>query len=104
MLLFRCGNLSEFCGYIYKIITTFSISELIHTHPHILDTIVIILGFLIVFIVGFLKERNVSIRKFLIDHLFLFRWFVYLFLILTVVILGIYGVEYGEGAAIYAQF
>lgn len=104
MLLFRCGNLSEFCGYIYKILTTFSISELIHTHPHILDTIVIILGFLIVFIVGFLKERNVSIRKFLIDHLFIFRWFVYLFLILTVVILGIYGVEYGEGAAIYAQF
>ena len=40
----------------------------------------------------------------LVNHFFLFRWVVYLFLIVVTVVTGIYGVEYGEAVAIYAQF
>jgi hypothetical protein len=57
-----------------------------------------------VLIVGVLKEKSVDIRLWLIDHTFVIRWIVYLFLIFSTMVLGVYGVEYGEGAAIYAQF
>ena len=51
-----------------------------------------------------LKEKNKNIRMWLVTHTFAARWGVYLFFIVTTLVMGIYGVEYGEAAAIYAQF
>lgn len=104
MLLFRSADLAEFVGYIYKMVTSYSLSELIHTHPDIFNLSLILMGLAITFIVGVIKEKGIDIRVFLVEHIFILRWSVYLFFIVSTVLFGIYGFAYGEGAAIYAQF
>jgi D-alanyl-lipoteichoic acid acyltransferase DltB (MBOAT superfamily) len=104
MLLFKSVDLLEFLGYIRKIFTSYDFSEVMVVFPTKGDLALPLIGFVIVLIVGVLKEKSVDIRLWLIDHTFVIRWIVYLFLIFSTMVLGVYGVEYGEGAAIYAQF
>ncbi len=104
MLLFRCTDLSEFSGYLIKMVTSFNFSEVLGVFSTKTELAIPVIGFLIVLIVGILKEKGINIRLWLVNHIFIIRWIVYLFLIFSTMVLGIYGVEYGEGAAIYAQF
>ena len=104
MLLFRCADLPEFVGYVVKIFSSFNYNDVLSVFSTKSELIIHLVGFIIVFIVGLIREKGIDIRLWLINHTFIIRWLVYLFLIFTTMVMGIYGVEYGEGAAIYAQF
>ena len=104
MLLFRSSTLSEFGSLIVKIFSSINLGEVISIWTTRSNLMMVALGFIIVLLVGIIKEKGIDIRMWLINHFFLFRWVVYLFLIVVTVVTGIYGVEYGEAAAIYAQF
>ena len=104
MLLFRSGDLAEFGGYIVKMFTSINIQEILSVFTTKSQLLIPLVGFIIVLIVGIIKEKGIDIRLWLVNHIFVIRWLVYLFLIFTTMVMGIYGVEHGEGAAIYAQF
>ena len=104
MLLFRSSTLSEFGSLIVKIFSSINLGEVMSIWTTRSNLMMVALGFIIVLLVGIIKEKGIDIRMWLVNHFFLFRWVVYLFLIVVTVVTGIYGVEYGEAAAIYAQF
>ena len=104
MLLFRSSTLSEFGSLIVKMFSSFNLGEVMSIWTTRSNLMMVALGFIIVLLVGIIKEKGIDIRMWLVNHFFLFRWAVYLFLIVATVVTGIYGVEYGEAAAIYAQF
>lgn len=104
MLLFRCADLGEFGGYFVKMFTSFDYYEILSVFATKSEFIIPVIGLLIIFVVGLLKEKGINIRLWLVNHNFIIRWGVYLFLIFSTMVMGIYGVEHGEGAAIYAQF
>lgn len=104
MLLFRCEGISQFIGYLLKMITSINLYEVLSVFLTKSELLIPVIGFFIVLVVGIIKEKGVDIRLWLVNHIFIIRWLVYLFLIFTTIVMGIYGVEYGEGAAIYAQF
>ena len=68
------------------------------------DGIILAVGFVIMLLVGIIKEKGIDIRMWLIEHNFVIRWLVYYFLLFSTIILGAYGIGYGGAAAIYAQF
>ena len=104
MLLFRSSTLVEFGSLIVKIFSSINLGEVMSIWTTRSNLMMVALGFIIVLLVGIIKEKGIDIRMWLVNHFFLFRWVVYLFLIVVTVVTGIYGVEYGEAAAIYAQF
>lgn len=104
MFLFRCGNLSEFGVYLSKVVTSFNLYEVLFVFSTKSELLIPLVGFMIIFVIGIIKEKGIDIRLWLVNRIFIIRWLVYLFLIFTTMVMGIYGVEYGEGAAIYAQF
>ena len=104
MLLFRSSTLVEFGSLIVKIFSSINLGEVMSIWTTRSNLMMVALGFIIVLLVGIIKEKGIDIRMWLVNHFFLFRWVVYLFLIVVTVVTGIYGVEYGEAVAIYAQF
>ena len=104
MLMFRCTDLYEFGRYLVKMCTSFNYHEILGVFPTKSELLIPLIGLIIVFVIGLIKEKGINIRLWLVNHIFVIRWLVYLFLIFTTMVMGIYGVEYGEGAAIYAQF
>lgn len=104
MLMFMSDDLPAFGGYVYKMCTSFNYHELLSIFPSKSALLMPFIGLIIVFVVGLIKEKGTDIRLWLVNHVFVIRWAVYLFLIFATMVMGIYGAEYGEGAAIYAQF
>ena len=104
MLLFKSETLGMFFNYIKSALVTIKSSDLASIIPTSRNLLIIVLGTVFVFIVSLLKEKNVNILQWLDNHTFLYKWIIiYLFIFVTL-ILGIYGIEYGETAALYAQF
>ncbi len=103
MLLFRSDGIGEFASLLIKTCTSFNLSDF-SLLPSVEILTIILIGILIVFIVDFVKEKGIDIRNILIQKSFVLRWAVCWFLIFSVLIFGVYGVEFGEVAAIYAQF
>ena len=64
----------------------------------------IVCGVVIVFIVGVLKEKGVSIRETIAKRNIVLRWTVYFAALFIVIILGAYGRGYDAVSFIYAQF
>lgn len=104
MLLFRCSTLIDFGNLFLKMVTSINISDLSNLFSSRVDALIIFVGFIMLLVVGIMKEKNKNIRMWLVNYTFAVRWVVYLFFIVTTLVMGIYGVEYGEAAAIYAQF
>ena len=68
------------------------------------DLIIILIGLLLVSVVGVIKEKGINIIQVLNTKIFIIKWIAILFLLFSVLLTGAFGVEYGEMAAIYAQF
>lgn len=69
-----------------------------------LEIAVIIVGTIIVFIVGFLKEKGMHLRETIANWNIVFRWSFYLTALFVVIIFGAYGRGYDIASFIYAQF
>lgn len=58
----------------------------------------------ILFVVDYLHEKNISIRDEIAKQPFIFRWIIYTLVILCILIFGMYGPEYSNSSFIYEQF
>ena len=68
------------------------------------NQIVLVIAIIVLIIVEFLKEKGISVRKKISEQNLPFRWLIYLTLIFSILILGIYGIVYNESDFIYRGF
>jgi hypothetical protein len=92
-----------------RIITNFSFSSFKDGGLAILgidvyDLAVIIIGVLVIFVIGLLKECNINVREEISKKNIVFRWFIYYLLIFSIIMLGAYGPGYIPVDPIYADF
>lgn len=68
------------------------------------DILVLLLFLLLLFLVSFMKEKQIAVREAILSQNMVFRWIIYYILIFSIIILGIYGPGYDASAFIYQQF
>ncbi len=68
------------------------------------DILVLIVACIILFVVSFMQEKDIDIREKIKNENLLFRWFIYFFIIFSIIIFGIYGPGYDASSFIYASF
>ncbi|MDD6878713.1 MAG: MBOAT family protein [bacterium] len=103
MTLFRSSSISEFSSLIMSIfnknaslITSFGLSKI--------DFIVILFTVGIILLYGILEEKNIDVVDKLNKGNIVLRYFVYLVIIFSIIIFGIYGPGYDASDFIYGQF
>lgn len=69
-----------------------------------INSLVLIAGTLVLFIVSLLQERGVRVREKLGEQCLLFRWAIYFSCIFAILIFGIYGLGYNASDFIYMGF
>lgn len=109
MLIFRSATLADCGAYIAKMFTSFDFGALFNGTIAIknvsnYDYLVLILGVAVLFVIGLLKEKGHSIRAELFAKPLVLRWSIYLVLIFSTIILGIYGGNFENAGMIYAEF
>lgn len=68
------------------------------------DWLILVGAVMVMFCVDILHEKGVKIRKWLYNERIWFRWLIYLGAFWTVLMFGLYGVEYDASQFIYFQF
>ena len=68
------------------------------------DYIIILVGTLVIFAVGVINEKNISIRDKILGFKFPVRFILLLLFILLIIFIGAYGTNYGVQDLIYANF
>ena len=109
MLLFRSATLGEFASLLIKMFSSVSFSQLFNGSIGIegisyKDYIVLAVGIAALLIIGLLKEKGVNVRESLDSKPLALRWVVYLLLIFSAIIFGIYGGNFENAGMIYAEF
>lgn len=106
MLIFRADTLSiAYDMFISCFIDFhFDITPLAHLGLSVLDIIVVLIGVMIVFIVGLMKEKGIHIRESVAKWHIIPRWTFYIVWLFIVIIFGAYGRGYDIVSFIYAQF
>lgn len=66
--------------------------------------ILLIIMITIVMIVDYIKEKGIDIRKAIDNKNLLIRWSLYIALVLSILVFGLYGGEYDASAFIYGKF
>lgn len=107
-MFFRAEDMAQGFAMLKSILTDFHgsafIDELNELGLDIYDYIIVIVSIIILFIVGVLKERNISIRGLLMKCPVPVRYLLWYAAIMAVVIFGAYGSGYSGGDYIYAMF
>lgn len=65
---------------------------------------VVIVAILVLLVVGILQESGVKIRETLAEQNLVFRWAIYLLLICSVLVFGVYGSAFDAGSFIYGGY
>ena len=86
MLLFRSSTLVEFGKLFGKMFTSINFMDFCSIIK-IQDGIILAVGFVVMLLVGIIKEKGIDIRMWLIEHNFVIRWLVYYFLLFSTIIL-----------------
>lgn len=103
MMLFRSHSLMDFFNMIKSIFKVPYSGILNHDLTYI-DFIVLLVGAFILFLYDLLKEKNIKVYKIFKDSNFLIKYIVYLIIIFSIVIFGIYGEGYNASDFIYGAF
>lgn len=108
-MFFRAPTVRQGFVMLKRIITNFSFSSFKDGGLAILgidvyDLAVIIIGVLVIFVIGLLKECNINVREEISKKNIVFRWFIYYLLIFSIIMLGAYGPGYIPVDPIYADF
>ena len=106
-LFFRADSLSIGLHMFRSIFGNFHISSLWKYFPNAItvgDVWAIAVGSVIVWIVGFLKERGVDVRGKILGARTPVKWSVYYLIIFTILLFGAYGTGYQPVDLIYAGF
>lgn len=68
------------------------------------DYVIIAIGVVVIFIVGIINEKGISVREKVAKLPFPVKFVLYMAAILVIIIFGAYGQEYGVQDLIYANF
>lgn len=109
MLIFRADSLRRVLYMTKKIILhqDFSVLKIGAANGvglDIKDYIIILVGTLVIFAVGVINEKNISIRDKILGFKFPVRFILLLLFILLIIFIGAYGTNYGVQDLIYANF
>lgn len=109
MLIFRADGFRRVIYMIKKIVIAQDFSVLTVGAKNglgldIKDYIIIIAGTFVVFIIGVLNEKNISVRDKIMNLKFPVRFMLLLLFILLIIFIGAYGSNYGVQDLIYANF
>lgn len=108
-LFFRAHGLSSGISMFKSIFTGFKLStfadgSLLQLGLSMQEFVVVLFGFIVVLAVGVIHEKGISIREKVEGWNPFFRWSFYYATILLILILGAYGIGYGDAGMIYAGF
>lgn len=68
------------------------------------DCFVLFLGGVVLLIVDYLKNKKFNIQGWISRQHVLFRWFIYLTAVFSIIIFGVYGIGYEAASFVYFQF
>lgn len=103
-IFFVCGSLSHALKLIKQMLLCFQTTGIYEIGLDRGNWCFLMFGIFILLLVDILHEKNVSIFKLVDSQEVWFRWMLYLGLIWTIIIFGIYGVAYDTSTFIYFQF
>ncbi|MDE6111278.1 MAG: MBOAT family protein, partial [Eubacterium sp.] len=100
MLIFRADNLHDAVSMFASIFTNFSLKVLVPGAKNglgldIKDYIIVAIGIVIIFAVGVLQERQISISQKISEMKFPIKFIIYMAAIFVIIIFGAYGENYG---------
>lgn len=109
MLIFRAARLKVAWAMFKSIFTLSNMEKLFNGELFKIgfkssDFIVLIIGFLIMFVVSLLQEKGYKLRERIANQNLMFRWILYYGIIFAIIIFGIYGEGYDASSFIYGQF
>lgn len=103
-IFFRCESLGQALAIIRQMLTQTGFASLMNMGLNSVNMIILIFALILLLLVDILHECNVSVFKFVYAQQVWFRFALYLFLIWSCIMLGIYGVSYTSSQFIYFQF
>lgn len=103
-IFFRAESLSHGFAVIRQMLSQTGFGSLMFLGLDSANIILLITGLIILLIVDLVHEYNISIREFVYKQRLWFRWTLYLVLIWSIIMFGIYGIDYTSSQFIYFQF
>ena len=109
MLIFRAKGLKRALKMFVSVFTGFDLKSIVPGSGNGLgldakDYVVIAIGVVVIFIVGIINEKGISVREKVAKLPFPVKFVLYMAAILVIIIFGAYGQEYGVQDLIYANF
>lgn len=109
MLIFRAKGLKRALKMFVSVFTGFDLKSIVPGSGNGLgidakDYVVIAIGVVVIFIVGVINEKGISVREKVAKLPFPVKFVLYMAAILVIIIFGAYGQEYGVQDLIYANF
>lgn len=95
--------------YVRKFVSGYNLRTIedyawLHIGLDISDTVVLLIGFVIIFAVDVLHYQKVNCRNWIDKQQLWFRWLLYIGATIVVLVLGIYGSTYNASSFIYSNF
>ncbi|MDD6571445.1 MAG: MBOAT family protein, partial [Thermoflexaceae bacterium] len=103
-IFFRANDMAMARGIFVQMLTHPGVSSLFHMGPNTVNMIVLLAGLIVLLIVDVMHENNISVFEFVYKKPVCFRWILYLLLIWSCIMFGIYGISYTSSQFIYFQF
>lgn len=106
MLIFRADTLKSAFDMFVSCFKDFSfnLQEIFHLGLSSKDISIVVIGVIVVWIVGLIKEKGINIRETIGKTNIVLRWSLYFLAVFVVIIFGAYGRGYDIVSFIYAQF
>lgn len=103
-MVFRVNSLGDLKGMLRILITNFRLQDFAGMELGGFEWLLILAGILLIIITDLLKEKGVSISKWIFDQKWPARCLIYTALIAGILVLGVYGAAYDTSQFLYTQF
>lgn len=109
-LFFRADSLEIGWSILYKICTGFKgryfLTESFwgEVFPNVITMMILVVSLFVLLLKDWLKARGVSLKSCILNQQLVFRWFVYLTIVMVIIFGGAYGEGYEQTQFIYFQF
>lgn len=104
LIFFAAGSFRRACYILRQMFTLFQTTSIYELGLDRGNWFILLWGIVILTAVDIVHEQGKSIFSFITRQMFWFRWILYLGLIWSVILFGIYGVGYNSSQFIYFQF
>ena len=101
---FASDSLHHACDIFRQMVTSFQTTSIYEIGLDRGNWFILCFGILLLFVVDVIHEKDVSVFQFVQRQTVLFRWTLYLGLIWSIILFGIYGAGYDSSQFIYFQF